>query len=66
MRVHTHTHTHIYRKQKTFIPGIWTHSRAVPVAFARNSDKVSSAIERSLKKKTMILVGWHTNKQAFG
>nr|GMD25363.1 Os03g0640825 [Ipomoea batatas] len=32
-----------------FIPGIWTQSTAVPVAFERNSAKVSSAIERSLQ-----------------
>ena len=34
----------------TFIPGIWTHSTAVPVAFERNSVKVSSAMDKSLKK----------------
>jgi hypothetical protein len=40
--------------QPTFIPGSWTQSIAVPVAFDTNSAKVSSAIERSLagtKKK---------------
>jgi hypothetical protein len=37
-------------KQLTFIPGIGTQSTAVPVAFERNSVKVSSAIARSLKK----------------
>jgi hypothetical protein len=40
----------------TFIPGSWTQSIAVPVAFDTNSAKVSSAIERSLagtkKKRT--------------
>ena len=35
----------------TFIPGIWTHSTAVPVAFERNSAKVSSAMDRSLENK---------------
>lgn len=35
----------------TFIPGIWIHSTAVPVAFERNSVKVSSAIDTSLKRK---------------
>lgn len=34
----------------TFIPGIWTHSTAVPVAFERNSAKVSSAMDKSLKE----------------
>lgn len=33
----------------TFIPGIWTHSTAVPVAFERNSAKVSSAMDKSLE-----------------
>jgi hypothetical protein len=37
-----------FKKLKTFIPGIWTQSTAVPVAFERNSAKVSSAMERSL------------------
>lgn len=37
------------KKKKTFIPGIWTQSTAVPVAFERNSVKVSSAIDRSLQ-----------------
>lgn len=32
----------------TFIPGIWTHSTAVPVALERNSAKVSSAMDKSL------------------
>jgi hypothetical protein len=36
----------------TFIPGIWTHSTAVPVAFERNSVKVSSAMDKSLEKNT--------------
>ena len=45
----------------TFIPGIWTQSTAVPVAFERNSAKVSSANERSLpeenkEKRNMILL----------
>jgi hypothetical protein len=40
----------------TFIPGIWTQSIAVPVAFERNSVRVSSAIERSLE---------HENKSSF-
>jgi hypothetical protein len=35
----------------TFIPGIWTQSIAVPVAFERNSVRVSSAIERSLERE---------------
>lgn len=35
----------------TFIPGIWTHSTAVPVAFERNSAKVSSAMDKSLQKR---------------
>jgi hypothetical protein len=30
----------------TFIPGSWTQSIAVPVAFDTNSAKVSSAIEK--------------------
>jgi len=34
----------------TFIPGIWTHSTAVPVAFERNSAKVSSAMDKSLPR----------------
>jgi hypothetical protein len=42
------------KKIKTFIPGIWTQSTAVPVAFERNSAKVSSAMERSLP--TIILI----------
>nr|GMD22628.1 hypothetical protein Iba_chr08aCG12610 [Ipomoea batatas] len=37
---------HLRSRQK----GIWTQSTAVPVAFERNSAKVSSAIERSLQK----------------
>ena len=36
--------------EDTFIPGIWTHSTAVPVAFDRNSAKVSSAIDKRLEK----------------
>jgi hypothetical protein len=45
----------------TFIPGIWTQSTAVPVAFERNSAKVSSDNERSLpkenkEKRNMILL----------
>lgn len=35
----------------TFIPGNWTHSTAVPVAFERNSAKVSSAMDKSLAKE---------------
>jgi len=35
----------------TFIPGIWTHSTAVPVALERNSAKVSSAMDKSLGKR---------------
>ena len=34
----------------TFMPGIWTHSTAVPVAFERNSAKVSSAMDKSLER----------------
>lgn len=41
----------------TFIPGIWTHSIAVPVAFERNSVKVSSAIERSLEGEINLVSG---------
>ena len=37
------------KKIETFIPGIWTQSTAVPVAFERNSVKVSSAIDRNLQ-----------------
>jgi hypothetical protein len=33
----------------TFIPGIWSHSTAVPVALDRNSVNVSSAIDISLR-----------------
>nr|GMD33777.1 Os03g0640825 [Ipomoea batatas] len=33
-----------------FIPGIWTHSTAVPVAFERNSAKVSFAMHNSLER----------------
>lgn len=36
-------------KIETFIPGNWTQSTAVPVAFERNSAKVSSAIDRNLQ-----------------
>ena len=36
------------KRAVTFIPGIWTHSTAVPVAFERNSAKVSSAMDNSL------------------
>jgi hypothetical protein len=32
-----------------FIPGIWSHSTAVPVALDRNSVNVSSAIDISLR-----------------
>ena len=35
-------------RKKTFIPGIWTHSTAVPVALDRNSVNVSSAIDINL------------------
>jgi len=42
--------TRIESRHITFIPGIWTQSIAVPVAFERNSVKVSSAIERSLEQ----------------
>lgn len=47
----------ILKQGMTFIPGIWTHSTAVPVAFDRNSVKVSSAMDKSLEtyKKTMSL-----------
>jgi hypothetical protein len=45
--------------QPTFIPGSWTQSIAVPVAFDTNSAKVSSAIERSLagtkKRKNKVI-----------
>jgi len=33
----------------TFIPGIWTHSTAVPVALEMNSVKVSSAMDNNLE-----------------
>ena len=38
-------------EEHTFIPGIWTHSTAVPVAFEINSAKVSSAMDKSLQNK---------------
>lgn len=37
----------------TFIPGIWIQSIAVPVALARNSVKVSSAIASNLQSNHM-------------
>lgn len=43
-----------FKMTLTFIPGICTQSTAVPVAFERNSVKVSSAIERSLSKAMKI------------
>ena len=58
-----------YLMKITFIPGIWTQSTAVPVAFERNSAKVSSAIERSLpkenkgKKHEITCTATHTSSQ---
>lgn len=40
----------------TFIPGIWTHSTAVPVAFDKNSVKVSSAKDKSLEIYSNIIL----------
>jgi hypothetical protein len=45
----------------TFIPGIWTHSTAVPVAFERNSVKVSSAMDKSLEKIQSMNSIFHSN-----
>ena len=44
------------RDVHTFIPGIWTHSTAVPVAFDRNSDKVSSAMDIILQQAQQTLL----------
>ena len=50
-------HNYIHRKTKntliscTFIPIIWTQSTAVPVAFERNSARVSSAIASRLANR---------------
>ncbi len=51
----------IAKRVVTFIPGIWTHSTAVPVAFDRNSVKVSSAMDISLENKQHNLIS-HTNQ----
>lgn len=42
--------------KQTFIPGIWTHSTAVPVAFDKNSVKVSSAKDKSLEIYSNIII----------
>jgi hypothetical protein len=47
------------QRQQTFIPGIWTHSTAVPVALDRNSVNVSSAIDINLQETVLKIYTLH-------